>query len=88
MWKILLVEDEPFVRRSIRKAIRWEEHGFTIAGEASHGQEALEMMAEHQPDIVVSDIFMPYMDGLEAAAGRTRQGFRRLIHHANLRRRI
>ncbi|MEK5239704.1 response regulator [Paenibacillus sp. FSL L8-0470] len=75
MWKILLVEDEPFVRRSIRQAIRWEEHGFTIAGEASHGQEALEMMAEHQPDIVVSDIFMPYMDGLELLQAARAKGF-------------
>ncbi|MBN2983682.1 response regulator transcription factor [Cohnella algarum] len=65
MWKILLVEDEPFVRRSIRNAIPWEEHGFTIAGEASHGQEALEKMKELDPDIVVTDIFMPYMDGIE-----------------------
>lgn len=65
MWKILLVEDEPFVRRSIRNSISWEEHGFTIAGEASHGKEALELMKEQQPDIILSDIIMPYMDGIE-----------------------
>lgn len=65
VWTILLVEDEPFVRRSIRNAIPWEEHGFVIAGEASHGLEALEMMEELHPDVVVSDIFMPYMDGIE-----------------------
>lgn len=65
MWKILLVEDEPFVRRSIRNSIPWEEHGFTIAGEASHGKEALALIDEQQPDIILSDIIMPYMDGIE-----------------------
>ncbi|MDF2671373.1 MAG: hypothetical protein K0R67_3679 [Paenibacillus sp.] len=65
MWKILLVEDEPFVRRSIRHAIDWEKAGFIITGEASHGLEALEVMAELKPDIVISDIIMPYMDGIE-----------------------
>lgn len=65
MWKILLVEDEPFVRRSIRSSIPWEEHGFTIAGEASHGKEALALMKELHPDIILSDIIMPYMDGIE-----------------------
>lgn len=56
MWTILLVEDEPFVRRSIRSAIHWKEAGFTIIGEASHGLEALEFMGKQQPDIVISDI--------------------------------
>ncbi|MDF2922554.1 MAG: hypothetical protein K0R57_1468 [Paenibacillaceae bacterium] len=65
MWKILLVEDEPFVRRSIRSSIPWEEHGFMIAGEASHGKEALALIEELMPDIILSDIIMPYMDGIE-----------------------
>lgn len=74
MWKILLVEDEPFVRRSVRNAIPWEEHGFTIAGEASHGREALEKISELEPDIVISDIFMPYMDGIELLRTARAQG--------------
>ncbi|WP_223069790.1 helix-turn-helix domain-containing protein [Paenibacillus caui] len=65
MWSILLVEDEPFVRRSIRNAIPWEEHGFTIAAEASHGLEAMEQIEAISPDIVISDVFMPYMNGIE-----------------------
>lgn len=64
MWSILLVEDEPFVRRSIRNAIPWEKHGYAIAGEASHGLEALELMDALRPDIVITDIIMPYMDGI------------------------
>ncbi|WP_157771504.1 response regulator, partial [Paenibacillus sonchi] len=75
MWKILLVEDEPFVRRSIRQSIRWEEHGFSITGEATHGQEALELMDRLQPDIVITDIFMPYMDGLELIQAARAKGF-------------
>lgn len=80
MWKILLVEDEPFVRRSIRQAIPWEEHGFAIAGEAAHGREALEQLETLAPDIVISDIFMPYMDGIELLkAARSRGSEARFI---------
>lgn len=74
MWTILLVEDEPFVRRSVRNAIPWEEAGFTIAGEASHGLEALAYIEEHNPDIVITDIFMPYMDGIELLQAAREKG--------------
>lgn len=65
MWNVLLVEDEVFVRRSLKQLIRWEDMGFTISNEAGDGQEALEMMRADPPDLVVSDIIMPGMDGLE-----------------------
>ncbi|PYI56268.1 response regulator [Paenibacillus flagellatus] len=65
MWNVLLVEDEAFVRRSLRHIIRWEEMGFTIAGEAEDGEEALAMMKDLPPDVVISDIVMPVMDGVE-----------------------
>lgn len=65
MWKILLVEDEVFVRRKLRKLIHWEQHGFTVAGEASDGVEALDFIRRMQPDLVITDIMMPNMDGLE-----------------------
>ncbi|TNJ55216.1 response regulator [Paenibacillus hemerocallicola] len=65
MWNVLLVEDESFVRRSLKQLIRWEDMGFTIAGEAGDGQEALEMMRTRQPDLVIADIIMPVMDGIE-----------------------
>lgn len=65
MWNVLLVEDEAFVRRSLKQLIRWEDMGFTIAREAADGQEALEMMRADPPDLVVSDIVMPGMDGIE-----------------------
>ncbi|RKN85546.1 response regulator [Paenibacillus ginsengarvi] len=65
MWKVLLVEDESFVRRTLRQLIRWEEMGFTIAGEAGDGREALAMMKSDPPDLVIADIIMPAMDGIE-----------------------
>lgn len=65
MWKVLLVEDEPFVRKKLRKLVKWEELGYTVCGEAANGQEALEQMKTLRPDLVLADIAMPIMDGLE-----------------------
>ncbi|HEY0826685.1 MAG TPA: response regulator [Bacilli bacterium] len=65
MWKVLIVEDEVFVRESIREIIRWEDIGYTVVGEAGTGIEALKLMAEFEPDLVLTDIVMPEMDGLE-----------------------
>ncbi|MFP4975716.1 helix-turn-helix domain-containing protein [Paenibacillus sp. CN-4] len=74
MWSILLVEDEPFVRRTIRNTIPWEKHGFTIAAEAAHGLEALEQMEALSPDIVISDVLMPYMDGIQLLQQARKRG--------------
>ncbi|MFB9277099.1 response regulator [Cohnella cellulosilytica] len=65
MWKVVLVEDETFVRESVKEIIRWEELGFALAGEASNGEEALELIRREPPDLVLCDIVMPKMDGLE-----------------------
>ncbi|SDS18930.1 two-component system, response regulator YesN [Paenibacillaceae bacterium GAS479] len=65
MWTVLLVEDETFVRRSIRSGIPWEDNGFTVIGECSNGEEALEFMSKETPDLVVSDIRMPIIDGID-----------------------
>lgn len=65
MWKVLLVEDEVFVRESVKELIRWEELGFKLTGEAGDGQEALERIKADPPDLVLTDIIMPVMDGIE-----------------------
>ncbi|WP_182300389.1 response regulator transcription factor [Cohnella cholangitidis] len=65
MWKVLLVEDELFVRESIKMIINWEELGFAIQGEADHGEEALRLLQEKHFDLVITDIKMPVMDGVE-----------------------
>lgn len=63
-YKVILVDDEEEVREAIRKRINWEEIGFTVAGTAENGEEALELAETVEPDVVMTDIQMPFMDGL------------------------
>ena len=63
-YSVLLVDDEEDVIQIIMKKMDWESMGFQIAGYAHNGVEALEMAEELQPDVVMPDIKMPYMDGL------------------------
>ncbi|CAG7645439.1 response regulator [Paenibacillus allorhizosphaerae] len=65
MWKVMIVEDEVFVRESVKELIRWEEMNFTLVAEAGDGLEALELMKKEPPDLVITDIMMPGMDGVE-----------------------
>ncbi|WP_138752238.1 response regulator transcription factor [Paenibacillus sinopodophylli] len=64
MWKVILVEDEVFVRDAIKQLISWHSLGFTLVGEAGDGLEALELIELHKPDLVISDIIMPELDGV------------------------
>ncbi|GIN71453.1 hypothetical protein J14TS2_19280 [Bacillus sp. J14TS2] len=75
MWTVLLVEDEVFVRESIRELIEWERFGFTVVGEAGDGQEALKIIRELEPDLVISDIRMPILDGIELLKTAKESGF-------------
>lgn len=68
MFKVLLVDDEEEVRNGIRDRIDWAKYGFEVAGEAENGREALNFFDEFLPDVVVTDINMPFMDGIELAA--------------------
>lgn len=63
--KIFLVEDEVVVREGIRNTLNWEENDFKFCGEASDGELAYPLIQKHKPDIVITDIRMPFMDGLE-----------------------
>lgn len=65
MVKILIVDDEPIIRAGIISSINWEEYGVEIAGEAKNGREALEKVRAVMPDIILTDIRMPVMDGLD-----------------------
>lgn len=65
MLKVFLVEDEFVVREGIKKNINWEAHGYEFCGEASDGELAFPMIQKLKPDIVITDIRMPFMDGLE-----------------------
>ncbi len=64
-YAVLLVDDEEEVIQVIMKKINWEGLGFSVIGYANNGMKALEMMEEFQPDVVMTDIKMPYMDGME-----------------------
>ena len=63
--KVLIVDDEKLERILIRKGFDWEENGFVIIGEASSGEEALEIVEKEKPDLVLTDISMTNMNGLE-----------------------
>jgi two-component system response regulator YesN len=65
--KVLLVDDEENVRNLLKTCMNWEEIGLSVAGEASSGREALDILGEINPDIIITDIRMPSMDGLEFA---------------------
>ena len=65
MIKVFLVEDEIIIRNGIKNSIDWEMHGYDFVGEASDGELALPMILEKKPDILITDIKMPFMDGLE-----------------------
>jgi two-component system response regulator YesN len=68
MYRVLLVEDEEIIRRGIRLSVPWEESGCCVVGEAGDGEEGRRMIEELKPDIVITDINMPIMDGLTMLA--------------------
>ncbi|OBZ07710.1 hypothetical protein A7975_28695 [Bacillus sp. FJAT-26390] len=65
MRKVFIVDDEPFILEGLASIIDWEEYGLTLAGQASNGLEALEALQKSAADILVTDIMMPHMNGLE-----------------------
>lgn len=67
MYKLILVDDEEDVREGVLHEIDWESLGFTVVETAENGQEAMEYIERLQPDIVVTDIHMPFMNGLQLA---------------------
>ncbi len=67
LYRIILVDDEEEVRKSIIRKIVWQSVGFTVVGDAENGEDALEKIENLEPDVVLTDIRMPYMDGLTLA---------------------
>lgn len=65
MLRVLLVDDEPFILRGMKELIDWKNEGFEIVGSAADGEEALLFLQNHDADLILADIKMPIMDGLE-----------------------
>lgn len=72
--RVLIVDDEKLERVLIRKGFNWEENGFVIVGEAASGEEALLLVEQEKPDLVLTDISMVNMNGLELSE-RILKGF-------------
>ncbi len=68
MYRILIVDDEPIVREGISSTIDWNAHGFELVGACKDGREGLQAFETLKPDVVITDICMPFVDGLELAA--------------------
>ena len=62
MYSVFIVDDEMLVREGLRSKIDWEHSAFTFAGEAGDGEIALSMIQDIKPDILITDIRMPFMD--------------------------
>ncbi|RXJ02076.1 DNA-binding response regulator [Anaerobacillus alkaliphilus] len=64
MNRVLLVDDEVFVRKGLSSLINWEQYGFEISWEADNGEDAFKIILEEKPDLVITDVRMPVVDGL------------------------
>ena len=74
MYKIIIVEDEEIIRNGLAISFDWMDYGCNIVGLAKDGKEGLDMILELEPDIVISDIKMPKMTGIEMIQNAKKQG--------------
>ena len=65
MYRVLLVDDEILVREAISENIKWVELGYMLVGSCQNGKEAIEFLKKNPVDVVLTDICMPYVDGME-----------------------
>jgi len=75
MWKVVIVDDDPNVLRGMKKIIPWTELDLEFAGEEQDGQKGLELIRTACPDIVITDIYMPVMNGLDMIEKLRQEGF-------------
>ncbi len=68
MFKVLIADDEPKIRKGIKGILDWQQLGFEIVAEAEDGEVALELACEKLPDLLLVDICMPFLNGLEFIA--------------------
>ena len=65
--KVFIVDDEFLQRQLVKKTVNWEKLGLEIAGEAEDGEEALDKILEEKPDILIMDINIPYINGIQVS---------------------
>jgi two-component system response regulator YesN len=64
MWKLVIADDEPKIRRGIEGILNWHDYNIEVVGEAEDGEIALKVITEKKPDIILLDINMPFLNGL------------------------
>ena len=69
MYKVILIDDEPIIVEGLTRVIKWEDYNCMIVASANDGNEGRRAILEHRPDIIISDISMPGLDGLSMIAG-------------------
>lgn len=67
MYKVLLADDEVLIREAIKENMDWEEAGFSLCAVCGDGRQTMEAIEREEPDLVLTDICMPYADGLDVA---------------------
>ena len=73
MYKLLLVDDEPEIREGLQEVVDFASLGFEVVGEAGNGVDALQLSQQLKPDLVITDIRMPLMDGIALALAAKRE---------------
>lgn len=76
MYKVVFIDDEALVKIGLQSILDWNEEGFDVVGEAEDGREGLQLILQKEPDLVITDIVMPEMDGLEMIQKAKEQGSR------------
>ena len=75
MYRVMIVDDEPLILAGIASMLNWEEYDCAITGKAANGLQALKQMEDQKPDIVITDIKMPAMDGIGLMKGVKERGW-------------
>ena len=65
MYRVLIAEDEVFVRLGIKMSVEWEKMDMQVIADAANGQQAWDIYEKERPDIILTDIKMPVMDGID-----------------------